>query len=227
MWAEVSAILDAYGVKLHQTPKQNALNPAWEQRIIRNGQDIGSVLDVVEPMAARIADQQRLKNLVMAPRKVNDRQIIHGDIPFEVTGFNSETNEVEGINMRDGQQICVKLADAQKIAWGWINRVKHPTEDGRNRFAQNLVANRYDVATLNDKQQGGLVGAFLQLNHVREFVEYGTATFMATTIHPLAEKLVQAVKDFFKPETEPSTPPNPKAVSPKAKPKPPDETHQP
>lgn len=86
-----------------------------------------------------------------------------GQMPVLVEDWDRKTNRVEGVNLRSGEQVSIRLANADEIADFYVNRNKHPTEEGRKRLANDQIANRPDLRTLNSKTQPGLEGQVVQM----------------------------------------------------------------
>ena len=86
-----------------------------------------------------------------------------GQLPVQVESFDPKTNTVDGTNLRSGEQITVRLANADEIAALYVNRDRHPTEEARRRIANEQIANRPDLRTLDRKTTPGLEGQVLQM----------------------------------------------------------------
>lgn len=86
-----------------------------------------------------------------------------GSLPVQVESFDSRTNTVEGTNLRTGESVSVRLANAEEIANIYANRDQYPTEEARMRLAERQVENRPDLRTLDSKTTPGLVGQTLQM----------------------------------------------------------------
>lgn len=86
-----------------------------------------------------------------------------GNVPVQVEDWDRKTNTIEGINLRSGEQVSIRLATGDEIADFYVNRNKQPTEDGRKRVANEQIANRPDLKTLNSKVRPALEGQIVQL----------------------------------------------------------------